>query len=88
MDILNFLWILGIFYDHLVHFVIIWYIFSGFCIMFHEKSGNPAPKQERTGKTLWRRGTTVIATASESEYRGFESHQGAEVVLGLSNCVV
>jgi hypothetical protein len=30
-----------IFYDHWVHFVIIWYIFFGFGIMYQEKSGNP-----------------------------------------------
>jgi hypothetical protein len=37
----NILWILGIFYDHLVQFVFIWYIFSDFGIMHQEKSGNP-----------------------------------------------
>jgi hypothetical protein len=31
-----------VFYDHLVHFVFIWYIFFGFGIMHQEKSGNPA----------------------------------------------
>jgi hypothetical protein len=31
------------FYDHLVHFVLIWYIFSGFGITYQQKSGNPAP---------------------------------------------
>jgi hypothetical protein len=36
------LWPFGIFYDHLAHFVFIWYIFSSFGIMHHEKSGNPA----------------------------------------------
>jgi hypothetical protein len=30
-----------IFYDHLVHFLFIWYIFSCFGIMYQEKSGNP-----------------------------------------------
>jgi hypothetical protein len=33
---------LGIFYRHLGYFIIIWYIFSGFGIMYVEKSGNPA----------------------------------------------
>jgi hypothetical protein len=33
---------LGYFYDHLLHFVYFWYIFSGFGIMYQEKSGNPA----------------------------------------------
>jgi hypothetical protein len=32
MAIWNILWRFGIFYDHLVHFVFIWYIFSGFGI--------------------------------------------------------
>jgi hypothetical protein len=32
----------GIFYDHLVIFVFVWYIFSGVGIMNQEKSGNPA----------------------------------------------
>jgi hypothetical protein len=32
----------GVFYDHLVHFAIIWDIFSGFGIKCQEKSGNPA----------------------------------------------
>jgi hypothetical protein len=40
---LNILLTFGIFYDHLVHFELIWYIFSGFGIMYQEKSGNPAP---------------------------------------------
>jgi hypothetical protein len=31
----------GIFKDHMVHFVFIWYIFSGFGIINQEKSGNP-----------------------------------------------
>jgi hypothetical protein len=30
----------GIFQDHMVPFVFIWYIFSGFGIMYQEKSGN------------------------------------------------
>jgi hypothetical protein len=33
---LNILWIFGVFYDHLVHFVFIWYIFSGLGIMHQE----------------------------------------------------
>jgi hypothetical protein len=40
MAILNILRTFGIFNDHLVHFVFIWYIFSGFGIMNNEKSGN------------------------------------------------
>jgi hypothetical protein len=34
----NSLWTFGIFYDHLVHFMLIWYIFSGFGI-FAKKIG-------------------------------------------------
>jgi hypothetical protein len=41
MAILNILQTFGIFYDHLVQFVFIWYIFSGFGIMYQEKYGNP-----------------------------------------------
>jgi hypothetical protein len=41
MAIWNILRTLGVFYDPLVHFVFIWYIFSGFGIMCQEKSGNP-----------------------------------------------
>jgi hypothetical protein len=33
---------IGIFYDHLVQFVFIWYILFGFGIMHQEKSGSPA----------------------------------------------
>jgi hypothetical protein len=31
----------GMFYYHLVYFVFIWYIFSGFGKLHEEKSGNP-----------------------------------------------
>jgi hypothetical protein len=41
MDILNILRTFGECYDHLVQFVLIWYIFSGFGITHQEKSGNP-----------------------------------------------
>jgi hypothetical protein len=34
---------LGIFYGHLIYFVIIWYIFFHFGMLYQEKSGNPAP---------------------------------------------
>jgi hypothetical protein len=34
---------IGIFYGHLVHFVVIWYrYFSRFGMLYREKSGNPA----------------------------------------------
>jgi hypothetical protein len=35
------LWTFGIFYDHMVHLMLIWYILSGFGIMYNDKSGNP-----------------------------------------------
>jgi hypothetical protein len=41
MAIWNILQTFGTFYDHLVHFVFIWCNFSGFDIMYQEKSGNP-----------------------------------------------
>jgi hypothetical protein len=31
----------GKFYGHLVHFVVIWYIFIRIGILYREKSGNP-----------------------------------------------
>jgi hypothetical protein len=38
----NILWKFWIFYDHLVHFVFIWYIFAGFGIMYiPRKIGQP-----------------------------------------------
>jgi hypothetical protein len=37
----NIVWTFGIFYRHLVIFVFIGYNFSGFGIMYQEKSGNP-----------------------------------------------
>jgi hypothetical protein len=38
----NILRTFGKFYGHLVHYMFIWYIFAGFGIKDHEKSGNPA----------------------------------------------
>jgi hypothetical protein len=44
MAIWNILRTFGIFFDHLVHFVLHnWGHFSGFGIMYQEKSGNPGP---------------------------------------------
>jgi hypothetical protein len=45
--ILNILRTLVILYDHLVHFVFIWYIFYGFGIICLEKSGNPGSGRSR-----------------------------------------
>jgi hypothetical protein len=41
MAIWTILWTFGICYAHLIHFVLIWYIFSSFGIMYKGKSGNP-----------------------------------------------
>jgi hypothetical protein len=34
----------GVFYGHLVHFVVIWYIFSRLGMLYREKSGNPGSR--------------------------------------------
>jgi hypothetical protein len=36
------LWPFGLFFGHLVYFVVIWYISPRFGMLYHEKSGNPA----------------------------------------------
>jgi hypothetical protein len=41
MPIWNILQTFGMFHNHLLHFVFIWYIFSGSGIMYQEKSVNP-----------------------------------------------
>jgi hypothetical protein len=61
MAIWNILPTFGIFYDHLVHIVLIWYISSVFGIMHQEKSGNPDRKQTVSMRVnqrsfiIWRR---------------------------------
>jgi hypothetical protein len=52
MAVSNILRTFEIFYDHLVHFVSIWYIFSVFGIMYHEKSGNPESGHSLHGKMM------------------------------------
>jgi hypothetical protein len=42
MAICNILRTFGKFYDHLVNFLLIWYIYYGFGITYQQKSGNPA----------------------------------------------
>jgi hypothetical protein len=55
MVIWNILETFGIFYDHLVHFLLIWY---GFGILYREKSGNP----ERSANiwTTYSHGTSYV----------------------------
>jgi hypothetical protein len=38
---------IGIFYGHLVHSVVFWYIFSRFGMLRREKSGNPVLERSR-----------------------------------------
>jgi hypothetical protein len=33
--------IFGIFYGHLLYFVVIWYIYPGFGMLYQQKSGSP-----------------------------------------------
>jgi hypothetical protein len=47
----------GIFYSQLVHFVVIWYIFSQFGTLHQGKSGNPARKQQVFREKIWRKKT-------------------------------
>jgi hypothetical protein len=41
MSILSILRPNGIFYGHFVQFVVIWYMFSRFCMLYRDKFGNP-----------------------------------------------
>jgi hypothetical protein len=50
VDIWNSLQTFVEFYDHLVQFVLIWYIFSAFGIMHAEKSGNHGAKVSESEK--------------------------------------
>jgi hypothetical protein len=63
MAIWNILWRFGIFYAHLVHFVFVWYGFSGFGVMYQEKSGNPdkAPCLFSREKMCWDRCQAIEA---------------------------
>jgi hypothetical protein len=38
---LVFLRLLDIFYEHLLYFLVIWYIYPRFGMLYQEKSGNP-----------------------------------------------
>jgi hypothetical protein len=42
----------GIFYCHLVYFIVIWYIFLSFDMLYQEKSGNPVTHNVRTQPVL------------------------------------
>jgi hypothetical protein len=40
-------WPNNIFNGHLIHFVVMWYIFPRFGMLYREKSGNPGHKSRR-----------------------------------------
>jgi hypothetical protein len=50
----------GLFYDHLVQFVL---IFFGFGIMFHEQSGNPVWMATRQFRRIWIFTTSKVSTS-------------------------
>jgi hypothetical protein len=52
MTIWNILLIFWDIFDHLIHSVFIWYIFSGFGITYQEKSGNPGRNDVTREKSL------------------------------------
>jgi hypothetical protein len=47
----NILQAFGIFYDQVVHFLLLWYIFSDFGNLYQEKSGNPVLDERSVAKT-------------------------------------
>jgi hypothetical protein len=52
MDIWSSLLSFGIFYVHLVHFMVIWYVYIfHFGILYKEKSGNPVSKPNFSDKS-------------------------------------
>jgi hypothetical protein len=66
----NSFWRIEIFYDHLVHIAFVWYIFSGFGIMYQEKIWQPwcralLPLTQTTAKSC----ATFVAAAKTSERR-------------------
>jgi hypothetical protein len=67
---LEYLWVFGIFSDHSVHTMLIWYNFSCFGIMHQEKSGNPVREYVRQINWIGRRGTLVVATPPEQKVVG------------------
>jgi hypothetical protein len=76
---------IGIFYDPLLHFVLIWYIFSRFGIVHQEKSGNPGrgldlhseigftQQVSHPGRNFYARGRTFVPGCKFS-YLGANFH--------------
>jgi hypothetical protein len=64
MALWNILQALGIFYDHLVQFVVHLVHFSGFSIMYQEKSGNPVSEPTCVNATF-----VLASTYNNTNYR-------------------
>jgi hypothetical protein len=60
MDIWSISWPFYIVYGNLANFVVIWYIFPCFCILYQEKSGNPAVPRCSTNALIYVCRTTVF----------------------------
>jgi hypothetical protein len=57
----------GLFYGHLLKFMVLWYIFSSFSILHQEISGNPATTARPGGKKNFRErslGKQVVTVGS------------------------
>jgi hypothetical protein len=68
----------GIFFGHLVHFVVIWYTFPVLvCFLYREKSGNPALRrgrvcQNRIRQTIfWAAGAFTRAVGCQGDQTSF-----------------
>jgi hypothetical protein len=84
MAIWNILQTFGIFYDHLVHFVFIWYIFSGLANIYQEKSGNPAYEYSNSGQNCFIRSIPGVDVALDAALSPLPAdgrgHDGVELV--------
>jgi hypothetical protein len=93
LEYLHILQTFGIFDDHLVHFVFIWYIFSGLGIMYREKSGNPGYERFTTVDEMCKQlfknihgagqyiPTRLLINQTNSVYE-VNLHQGCQIFFG------
>jgi hypothetical protein len=65
MDSRSILLQFGIFYGHLVYFVVIWDIFSRFGMLYQEKSGNPASQVYVLHFSAWHQRSEDCTKAAE-----------------------
>jgi hypothetical protein len=67
----------GIFYGHLVYFVVIWYIIPRFGMLYQEKSGNPVCKSHecKSHACKW---LQLVALNASSDC--CDCHQGCQMV--------